>query len=101
MNHTVAHDMTRKLQASLADVLQREMRIAEHVCGFAEIGLMMIEASVMMARTTAGTIANSIDDDAKVEGIIKMTIDGIVEQIRKSEPDIAAKVLAKRRSRAA
>lgn len=101
MSYGAAHDMSRKLQASLADVLVRETTIAQHVCSFPEIAVVMIEASVMMVRTTAGTIANTVADDASAEELIASTIDAIVEQVRASQPDIVAKVLAERRSRAA
>ena len=101
MSHDAAHDMSRKLQASIADVLVREARIAQHVCTLPEISIMPIEASVMMVRTAAGTIANSIDDEAQAASIIDLTINGIIEQVRKSQGDILPKVLAERRSRAA
>jgi len=101
MTYAAAHDMSRKLQATLAEVLMRETKIARHVCSLPEISIMLIEASVMMVRTTAGTIGNSVDDDASVAGIIDLTIEGIIEQVRKSQADILPQVLAERRSRAA
>lgn len=101
MSVGIAHDFSRKIQQSLADVLTRETAIAQHACTLPEIALMLIEASVMMARTAAGTIANSIDDDAKVEQMINDAIDGIVGQIKLSQPDIVTKVMATRQARAA
>lgn len=101
MSLGIAHDLSRKMQQSLGDVLMRETAIAQHACTLPEIALMLIEASVMMARTAAGTIANSIDDDAKVDQIVADAIDGIVEQIKLSQPDIVVKVLSERRARAA
>lgn len=82
-------------------MLEREANIARHVCSLPEIGLMLIEAAVMMGRTAAGTIANSIDDEAAVPRMVDLTVEGIIEQLRLSQGDIATKVLAERRSRAA
>ena len=101
MSVGIAHDLSRRMQQSLADVLMREIAIAQHACTLPEIALMLIEASVMMARTAAGTIANSIDDDSKVEQMIDDAIDGITGQIKLSQPDIVTKVMATRQARAA
>lgn len=98
---SAAKDMSRKLQQSLAEVLIRETTIAQHVCTFPELAFIMIEASVMMVRTTAGTIANTIGDDREAEALIGVTVDSIIEQVRISQPGIVEAVLAERKARAA
>jgi hypothetical protein len=88
------HDLSANLQAKIAEVLVREASIAQQFVGLPGLALLMIEASVMMVRTTAGTIANTIDDADKADEMIAQTIDAIVDQIRKSQADIVTRVTA-------
>lgn len=101
MSRVMEMDLSRKLQASLSEVLDRETKIASYVLELPSIGLIMLEASVMMARTTAATLANSAETDEMAISVYNTTIDAIVEQLQNTRENGIERTLAVRRKRAA
>ena len=101
MSYEVLHDLSRKLQVALSEVLDRETRIAAHVLSASDIGLLMLEASVMMARTTAATLGGHADDEASMARSYGVMTDAIIEAINGSRDDGIARMIATVKARAA
>ena len=101
MSEGIQRDLSRKMQQSIAQVLERETRIASYVLDLSSIGIIMFEAAVMVARTTAATLANSAETDEAAIAIYQLTIDQVIEQLTKTREDGIARTLAARRARAA
>lgn len=97
MSTGIARDLSAKLQQDLSATLERNTAIARHVLDGASVAIMMLEAAVMMTRTTAATIANMSDDDSDVPGTFDATITAIVQQIHHSRDDALERTMAVRR----
>jgi len=101
MSEGIQRDLSRKMQQSIAAVLERETRIAGYVLDLSSIGIIMFEAAVMVARTTAATLANSAETDEAAIAIYELTIDQVIEQLTKTRQDGIERTLAARKARAA
>lgn len=101
MTHQIRQDLSQKLQVALSEVLDRETRIAAHVLSASDIGLLMLEASVMMARTTAATLAGHAEDEAGMARTYGVMTDAIIEAIDGSREDGIARTIATVKARAA
>ena len=74
-------DLSRHLQQQIEDLIQRHARISQGVVEPVEITLMMIEASVSLALTTAATSAASAKPGADIAALYDSTIGAIIAMI--------------------
>jgi hypothetical protein len=82
----VARDLSEKLQRRIAEVLERELQIASHVVEMPEIAAMLMEASIMMIRTSAATLANSCQESA-LDEVYNASYDAIVAAAVSAKPE--------------
>ncbi len=101
MSAGIERDLSRKMQMSISEVLDRETKIASYVLDLSSIGIIMFEAAVMVARTTAATLANSADTDEAATAVYNATIDQVIEQLQKTRADGIERTLIARKARAA
>ena len=87
MSEGMSHDLSKKLQLQLAAVLDRELHLFQYVLSTEEIGIVAIEAAVMMVRTTAATIANYASKPADIEILYRATTKGILDMVSRGEAD--------------
>lgn len=85
-NREVTRDLSRKLQEGLAVVLERDLKVAQVVLEPNEIGVLFLEAAVMMVRSSAATVAGMCGP-ADVERIYDLTIESIFEQAKMGRAD--------------
>lgn len=101
MSNVIRDDLSRNLQQRLGSVLEREAHVATHVLDVADLGIIMVEAAMMMARSAAATMGGhaATDEDATV--LYNHVIDTIVAQLETSRADGLSRTMAERRKRAA
>lgn len=58
MNSAIANDLGRHLQEQIGGLVERNTKLAAQLVSPAEIGIMLIHASVSLTLTTAATIAS-------------------------------------------
>ena len=99
MSTGIARDLSAKLQGKLAEVLERELRIAGHVLGPPELGEIMIEAAVMLARTSAASIAGFAGHQGDASALFKATLKAIVTSIETGTGEALERALKEMESR--
>jgi hypothetical protein len=87
MSEGISRDLSKKLQQQLAVVLDRELHLFQHVLGAEEIGVVAMEAAVMMVRTAAATIASFATDPADMATLYRATTSGIIDMVGRGEAD--------------
>lgn len=94
MTKGVSRDCSAKLQAKLAEVLERELQLFAHVLDPLEISEIMFEAAVMVVRTTAATLAGYATKPEDVETIFRSVTVGIQASVESGEADGIARTKA-------
>lgn len=94
MSEGMSRDLSKKLQLQLAAVLDRELHLFQYALSPEEIGVVAIEAAVMMVRTTAATIAGYGTNSADIETLYRTTTSGILDMVGRGEADGIARTKA-------
>lgn len=89
------HDLSHHLQREIGELIQRHANVARSVLEPVEITLMMVEASVSLALTTAATSAASARPGADIHDLYDSTIGAIVASIASERDRSLAAVDAK------
>lgn len=87
MNDGISRDLSKKLQQQLAAVLDRELNLLQHVISAEEIGVIMMEAAVMLARTSAATIGGYATSPADIATLYRATTSSIIDMISRGQDD--------------
>lgn len=101
MSAGISRDLSKKLQLELAAVLDRELHLFQHVLSIEEIGLVAMEAAVMMVRTTAATIAGYAAKPADIETLYRATTKGMLDMVGRGEAEGIARTQVAAKSRRA
>lgn len=87
MSEGMSRDLSKKLQLQLAEVLDRELHLFQYALSAEEIGIVAMEAAVMMVRTTAATIASFATNPGDMATLYRATTSGIIDMVGRGEAD--------------
>lgn len=96
---TAAQDLGRETQRRIGEVLERQVRIAQHVLEPADLIIMIMGVAVSTCLTAAATCAATIDDGAGVEEFFDFTLASIERLARGDRERSLAEIRKKRASR--
>lgn len=93
MTTGIARELSRNVQTRLAETLERELNIVRHALDDGELAELMIEAAVMMARTTAASIAAQSGNRGAAAGLFEAALLAIVHSIETGTADALARTM--------
>ncbi|KTT72642.1 hypothetical protein [Sphingomonas endophytica] len=98
----VQKDLSMKLQRDLAEVLQRNLQLFQIALDPADMGAMLLEASLMIVASSAATMANLVaqrSTEADAIRIFNHMYDGTLSQLSDAKAVALARTLAELRAR--
>lgn len=95
MSSQAERDIARDIQRRVGEVVERQMNIARHVLGPAELSIVLIQLAVSVNLTAAATIASMAEEPAQAGEAFDVMLSSIAT-FSKSDRDRALAAVAER-----